>query len=72
MEKTCGCGSSCDNESDEYSPDITDINTYKIISSLDKEEQEKTVAIRLCIENKEDKNKKEIVDNLLNIVDVMI
>lgn len=74
MEKICNCNH-CDTTeevSEEFLPDIEDCNTYKVLSSFTKDEQEKFAVIRICTVKPEDKNNKEIVENLVNIVDVMI
>lgn len=76
MEKNCDCNN-CDNDdleekNDEFTADVVDCSTYKILSNLEKKDIEKTVVIWICIKNQEDKYNPDFVENLLNIVDVMI
>ncbi len=52
--------------------DIMDIDSYNLLKNFDNEDLEKTVVIRLCVKNEEDKKNNFFIDNLLNIVDVMI
>ncbi|MFA5916775.1 MAG: hypothetical protein WC850_00890 [Candidatus Gracilibacteria bacterium] len=60
-----------DNQED-FSGDIMDLDSYKLLQNFNSEDLEKTVVIRLCTKTEEDKKNKFFIDNLLNIVDVMI
>jgi ssDNA-binding Zn-finger/Zn-ribbon topoisomerase 1 len=49
MEKNCDCNN-CDNDdleekNDEFTADVVDCSTYKILSNLEKKDIEKTVVI---------------------------
>ncbi len=57
---------------EDFISDIMDLDSYKLLQNFDNEDLEKTVIIRLCTKNEEDKKNKFFIDNLLNIVDVMI